>query len=293
MSSFEKYESMSESNFNSNNKSKVNSTKILKLLLTPRKRRREEDKGKEEKNDDENTGNAKKKPRRSTRVRFQPLKYWANESIITDPKHKLTMKDIEEKGDSLLLSSKDELYSNKSTKRKKRKKINDNNNNNNNNNNNEYKCDEWKEYQNDKYYLSDNFDGNAWVRDNESCDDEQIRKLLIVIPSKVNMNKTGDIYGGSIIKENTWKSGFVEIPPKCILNRDEAAQTVLFFVHFAQNNKLKFTLFTQQTANNDQQKKTFYLSQGSQFYVPVGHEYELKNLSKTHKVHLTVTQFIQ
>lgn len=293
----------------------ISTKKISKLLLTPspsRKRGRDCDKVElDECNENEAHSNPKKKPRRSTRVRFQPLKFWANESIITDPNKPLTMKDIEEKGDSLYSSSKDQLLSSKRHRRKRKKskskskkketKIKEENNmfDNIEDIDNEYKCDEWKEYLNDKYYSSDNFDGNAWIKkldidDNDDKDhDELIQKCIIFIPTKVRMNKTGDIYGGSMISEPKWKSGFIEIPPNCVLNEDLAEEMALFFVHFAEKRKLKFTLFTKCKHNQyDDQIKTFYLSEGSQFYVPKGHYYKLTNLSTTKKVQLTVTQFI-
>eukprot|EP01083_Nonionella_stella_P199081 730305_1 len=240
---------------------------ISKLILTPRKRKRET----QDQNDNEQM---KPLRRRSKRIRFMPLKYWEGQALVTDPKHILTMKDIEEKGDSLLSLP------------KRKDKTNGNTNNREMDDEEEYKCDEWIEYKNDDYYAPDKFDGNAWVYDEDDNPHNLIQRRCVSLPNNVQMNKSNNIYGGSIMQCKHFSSGFVEIPPKSQLTKELATRTAAFFVHCAQDKCLQFTLFTK-----EEQPTIFYLSEADMFYVPKDHYYELRNLSSK-KIQLTVTQFL-
>lgn len=299
----------------------VITSKIKNLLSPSRKRKRDNEK------DEELT--KRKKVRRSTRVRFQPLKYWENERICADPTIPLTMKDIEEKGDALLVPSPSQQVQAENARLKPiRKKIPNESNEDDNNkvavaidvesksSCSEYQCEPWTEYKNDSYYDPQTFNGLAWILDDEEPmirapniengklenddDDEDeeeefdrlpVQKVIVSLPSNVKMRQIGKVYGGITLERKEWKSLFLEIPPQGILDKDEATHTSLFFVHRAQARGLEFTLFAKQRDDEEERKKTFILGEGAQFYVPKGHWYELKNLSMKRRVHLAVTQF--
>merc|ERR1712129_579772 len=155
--------------------------RILELLNTPKKRTRTAMKSE---NDDKEP--KMKKVRRSTRVRFKPLKHWANETVDIDPKRILTMKEVKEKGDALLTTpTKQRKKLKKVKKRKKSTEIDMDLR--------DYVCDEWTEYENDKYY--DNLNPNVWLDDSEQSDFETQYKV-VSLPSNMRMNRTGNCFGG-------------------------------------------------------------------------------------------------
>eukprot|EP01084_Bolivina_argentea_P078005 141538_1 len=233
--------------------------------------------------------------RRSKRVRFKPLAYWASERIEYTPTP-LTLESFADRLESdIIVGQKnrlDEFVNKRKTKKRPSKRTK------------KKKKTKKKERQmsvSDEDIDDDDeeqtpFSGNAWIYDpntdqmSEKCVVKTDKSLNLVPLSFGNDSTTNNndnnepvskrVRGAKGLEEDGFSCGVLEIPPESQKHAEVSYFTEQFFVHQAEKKKLLFKV-------GDESE--FHLSRGSLFFVPPENEYSLHNLSQTVPVKLIFT----